>query len=138
MYKKITLITTILLFSLTLNAEYTNLERTKDMKIMEEAMSKIQKGLLTNNKKILAEGVDTLQMITRKVEPPVDVNSVLAQENTYKYKFSRKQGEKIIRFAGNIKKEMEAGNKHSASKDFVHVLDECISCHNKIRKWQTK
>jgi len=82
--------------------------------------------------------VNQLQQVTRKVEPPLESNSVLAQEDTYKYKFSRKEGEKIIRFAEDIRVDMNAGNKHSASKSFVKVLDECISCHNKIRKWQDK
>lgn len=137
MYIKI-IIGMMILFSLSLNAEYTDMERIKDMQTMEEAMSKIQKGLLVNDKKILLEGVTQLEDITRKVEPPLDTNSVLAHKNTYKYKFSRKQGEKIIKFAGDIKREMEAGNKHSASKGFVNVLDQCISCHNKIRKWQDR
>lgn len=59
-------------------------------------------------------------------------------KNTYKYKFSKKQGEKIIEFSEDIRKDMEAGNKHSASKGLVKVLNQCISCHNKIRKWQDK
>lgn len=128
----------ISLFSLTLHAEYTNTERIRDMKTMEEAMMKIQKGLLIDDRNILSKGVNQLQQVTRKVEPPLESNSVLAQEDTYKYKFSRKEGEKIIRFAEDIRVDMNAGNKHSASKSFVKVLDECISCHNKIRKWQDK
>ncbi len=128
----------ISLFSLTLHAEYTNTERIRDMKTMEEAMMKIQKGLLIDDRNILSKGVNQLQQVTRKVEPPLESNSILAQENTYKYKFSRKQGEKIIRFAEDIKVDMNAGNKHSASKSFVKVLDECISCHNKIRKWHDR
>jgi len=99
---------------------------------------KIQKGLLINDKNMLSKGVNQLQQVTRKVEPPIKEDSILAQENTYKYKFSRKQGEKIIKYAEDIKTDMNAGNKHSASKSFVKVLDECISCHNKIRKWQDK
>jgi len=138
MYKNIIAIGLIALFSLTLHAEYTDEERIRDMIAMEEGMMKIQKGLLTNNRHILSKGVNQLQQVTRKVEPPVDSNSILAQKNTYKYKFSRKQGEKIIQFAEDIKVEMNAGNKHSASKAFVKVLDECISCHNKIRKWQNR
>jgi len=138
MYKKIIAIGLIILFNLTLNAEYTDNERIRDMKTMEDAMMKIQKGLLTNDKNILSKGVNQLQQVTRKVEPPIEKNSILAQKNTYKYKFSRKQGEKIIHYAEDIKVEMNAGNKHSASKAFVKVLDECISCHNKIRKWQNR
>lgn len=138
MYKSMIAIGLMTLLSVTLNAEYTDIQRIKDMKVMEDAMVKIQKGLLTNDKNILSEGVDQLQEVTRKVEPPVDSNSVLAQKNTHKYKFSRKQGEKIIRHAEAIKTDMNAGNKHSASKSFVIVLDECISCHNKIRKWKDK
>ena len=138
MYKIIIAIGLVALFSLTLNAEYTDNERIRDMKTMEDAMMKIQKGLLTNDKNILSKGVNQLQQVTRKVEPPIEQNSILAQKNTYKYKFSRKQGEKIIQFAEDIKVDMNAGNKHSASKSFVKVLDECISCHNKIRKWQNR
>ncbi len=128
----------ISLFSLTLHAEYTDEERIKDMQKMEEAMVKIQKGLLINDRNMLSKGVNQLQQITRKVEPPINSNTVLAQKNTHKYKFSRKQGEKIIHFSEALRKDMDAGRKHSASKSFVKVLDECISCHNKIRKWQDK
>ena len=138
MHKNIIVIGLIILFSLTLHAEYTDEERIRDMKAMEEGMMKIQKGLLTNDRNILSKGVNQLQQVTRKVEPPINSNSILAQKDTYKYKFSRKQGEKIIHFAEDIKEQMNAGNKHSASKSFVKVLDECISCHNKIRKWQDK
>jgi len=138
MYKIIISIGLITLFSVTLNAEYTDVERIRDMKTMEDAMVRIQKGLLTNDRHILSKGVNQLQQVTRKVEPPIDSNSILAKENTHKYKFSRKQGEKIIQFAEDIRVDMDAGNKHSASKSFVKVLDECISCHNKIRKWQDK
>ncbi len=138
MYKIMIAIGLISLFSLTLHAEYTDEERIKDMQKMEEAMVKIQKGLLINDRNMLSKGVNQLQQITRKVEPPINSNTVLAQKNTHKYKFSRKQGEKIIQFAEDIRVDMDAGHKHSASKSFVKVLDECISCHNKIRKWQDK
>ncbi len=138
MHKNIITVGLILLFATTLNADYTDRERIRDMKTMEDAMVDIQKGLLINDKNMLSKGVNKLQQVTRKVEPPIKENSILAQENTYKYKFSRKQGEKIIQYAEDIKTDMNAGNKHSASKSFVKVLDECISCHNKIRKWQDK
>lgn len=138
MYKNIIAIGLIALFSLTLHAEYTDEERIRDMKAMEEGMMKIQKGLLINDRNILSKGVNQLQQVTRKVEPPIDSSNDLVQKYTYKYKFSRKQGEKIIRYAEDIKVDMNAGNKHSATKSFVKVLDECISCHNKIRKWQNR
>ncbi len=138
MYKSIIAIGLIALFSLTLNASYTDEERIRNMQSMEEAMMKIQKGLLINDKNMLSKGVNQLQQVTRKVEPPLNAKSVLKQKNTYKYKFSRKQGEKIIRDAEDIREQMNTGKKHSASKSFVKVLDECISCHNKIRKWQDK
>ena len=138
MHKKFIVLGLITLFGVTLQADYTDAERIRDMKTMEEAMVKIQKGLLTNDSNLLSKGVNQLQQVTHKVEPPLKSNSILAPQNTHQYKFSRKQGEKIIRFAEDIREDMDAGNKHSASKSFVKVLDECISCHNKIRKWQDK
>ncbi len=138
MYKNLVTIGLVSIFAITLNADYTNQKRIKDMKTMEESMVKIQKGLLMNDKNLLSKGVNQLQQVTRKVEPPLDKNSILEKKNTFKYKFSRKQGEKIIAYSEDIRKEMNAGNKHSASKSFVKVLNQCISCHNKIRKWQDK
>ena len=138
MYKNLVTIGLISLFAVTLNAEYTDKERIQDMNSMEEAMVKIQRGLLINDKNLLSKGVNQLQQVTHKVEPPLSENRILAKTNTHKYKFSRKQGEKIIAYSDEIRKEMNAGNKHSASKAFVKVLDQCISCHNKIRKWQDK
>ena len=138
MRKKMIMMSFVVLFSVALNATYTDEERIKDMQVMEEGMSKIQKGLLTNNKKVLNEGVDLVQEVTHKVEPPIDRDSVLSKKTTFKYKFSKKQGEKIIGFAEEIRIEMEKGNKHGASKGFVKVLDESIACHNKIRKWQDR
>ena len=107
------------------------------MKTMEVAIVDIQKGLLVNDKNLLSKGVNKLQQVTRKVEPHLS-DSVLAKKNTDRCKISRKQGEKIIDYSEEIRKEMNAGNKHSASKAFVKVLNQCISCHNKIRKWQDK
>jgi len=35
-----------------------------------------------------------------------------------------------------IKSSIEADRKHSASSSYTKVLGECISCHNKLRKWK--
>ena len=52
-------------------------------------------------------------------------------------RFAKRQAEYISKsIPGRIlKSNMKDGHKHGAIKNYTKVLKECISCHNKIRKW---
>jgi len=108
---------------------YDQTDRIKDMRTMEEAMSEIQKGILYNNQKMVLEGVESLKKASSNVE--------VAPKGSMDYSvvFAKKQSENIMKYAEKIKTNIEAGHKHGAAKNYSNVMTECVSCHNKIRKW---
>jgi len=127
--KKI-IISLLVLASMTLSLHaYSDADRIQDMQVMEIAMAKIQKGILYNNKEMVAKGVEKLKHASSKVE--------IAKKNDMDYsaKFAKNKASNIIKFADKVKSEMDAGRKHGATTNYTKVLNQCVSCHNKIRKW---
>lgn len=108
---------------------YDQTDRIKDMQSMENAMSQIQKGILYNNKKLVLQGIEILKDASMKVE------IAPKSELDYSTYFSKRQSANIRKFSDKIKQNIEAGHKHGAASNYTKVLDQCISCHNKIRKW---
>jgi crotonobetainyl-CoA:carnitine CoA-transferase CaiB-like acyl-CoA transferase len=109
---------------------YSNAERVTDMQAMEMAMAQIQKGILSNDDKMVVEGVDNLKKSTANVEvaPKGDMD--------YGPSFAKQQSKNIMKYADKIKSNIEDDRKHSATSNYTKVLNECISCHNKLRKWR--
>ena len=109
---------------------YSQEERVADMQAMEMAMAKIQKGILSNNDKMVVEGVDNLQKATANIEvaPKGDMD--------YGPSYAKQQSKNIMKYADKIKSNIEDDRKHSATSNYTNVLNECISCHNKLRKWR--
>ncbi len=108
---------------------YDQNDRQKDMQVMEASMSQIQKGILYNNKKIALQGIDNLKAASQNVEisPKAEMD--------YAPAFAKSQNKNILTYADKIKVAIEAGKKHNAADNYKKVLNQCISCHNKIRKW---
>ena len=96
---------------------------------MEVSMTEIQRGILYNNKAMVLKGVDSLKKTSRKVE----VSN--KDDMDYSASFAKKQGENIIRYADKLQANIEANQKHAATTNYTKVLNQCVSCHNKIRKW---
>ena len=115
---------------LTLSLQaYDQAERVQDMQTMEASMAQIQKGILYNNKKMVLQGVENLKQASSKVEvtPKSDMD--------YSAVFAKKQASNIRKFADKVKENIKVGHKHAAATNYTKVLNQCISCHNKIRKW---
>ena len=119
---------TVATVGLTLQA-YDQNDRRQDMQTMEAAMAQIQKGILYNNKKLALQGVENLKAASANVQiaPKGDLD--------YGPAFAKAQTKNIMAYADKLKADIEAGKKHGAAKNYTKVLDQCISCHNKIRKW---
>ena len=109
---------------------YSTSERVKDMQMMEMAMAKIQKGILSNNQLLVIAGADELKKSTASVEiaPKGDMD--------YGPAFAKRLSENIMKYADKIKTSIEANRKHGANSSYTKILGECISCHNKLRKWK--
>jgi cytochrome c556 len=108
---------------------YDQTNRIEDMQMMEISMAKIQKGILYNNNKIILQGVDGLKKASAKVEVTDKTDM------DYSSKFAKQKAENIMKFADKIRENATENHMHSASSNYTKVLNQCISCHNKIRKW---
>jgi len=128
MRKTILSLLTVSALTLTLQA-YDNTDRKIDMQAMEASMAQIQKGILYNNKKLVFQGVANLKQSSDTVEV------VQKSEMDYSPRFAKEQADDIMKLANEIQEKVEAGKKHSAASSYTKVLNKCITCHNKIRKW---
>ncbi len=108
---------------------YSQTQRIQDMQTMEVAMAKIQKGILYNNSKMILKGIENLQAASSKIE--------IAPKHSMDYSsvYAKKRAKNIIKFSKKIKSEIEANHKHGATDNYAKVLNQCVSCHNQIRKW---
>ncbi len=128
MKKTVTAIMVMSLLSISAYG-YSKEERVKDMQAMETAMAKIQKGILSNSKKMVVDGVDDLKKSSANVE--------VAPESFMDYSavYAKQQSKNILKYADKVKANIEENHKHGANSNYTKILDQCISCHNKIRKW---
>jgi len=115
----------LILGALTLSLQaYDQAERIQDMQTMEISMAEIQRGILYNNKKMVLKGVESLKKTSRKVEVSKK------DEMDYSAAFAKKQTA-----TEKLEASIEANQKHAATTNYTKVLNQCVSCHNKIRKW---
>ena len=128
MKKMLTSLFVLVSMTLSLYA-YNDSDRITDMQIMELSMAKIQKGILYNDKEMVMKGIENLKQASIKVEVEQE------QEMDYSAKYAKKQSENIIKYADKVKANIEANQKHAATTNYSKVLNQCVSCHNKIRKW---
>ena len=128
MKKVLGILLVMITMSMSLYA-YDQADRIKDMQAMESAMAEIQKGLLYNNKALVIEGVAKLKAAS------VNVEIVPKGAMDFSANFAKRQSQNIRDYSGKIETNMKDGHKHGAIKNYTKVLKECISCHNKIRKW---
>ena len=128
MKKVLSMLLMVSTMSMSLYA-YEQADRIKDMQTMEAAMATIQKGILYNNSKLVVEGVATLKEAASSVE--------VAPKSTMEFSgsFAKRKSDNIKKYADKIEENIKSGHKHGAARHYTNVLGECISCHNKIRKW---
>lgn len=111
-------------------------ERIAAMQEMEKAMATIQKGFLYNDLRIVEQGVKLLKEKSVHLEPPLRGDErLLVKEETYKYKFAQKQSHKMNIYADDIQKDFYNGEKKQAMYAYTKVLKQCMSCHDRIRRW---
>lgn len=111
---------------------YSQEERIKDMHTMAQALANVQKGILYNNRQLVHDGVESLKKASKNIQiaPKSDMD--------YSSTFAKSQAENIFRYATKVGTSMDEGKKHAALTNYTKVLNQCVSCHNKIRKWQNQ
>jgi len=113
---------------------YSQEERIKDMRTMEEGLRQMQKGFLYNNLQDIIKGAELLKKHTIKIEPPVADDADSFKRN-YAYDVTKREAKKIISLADSAVKNYKEHRSKQAMNDFTKILKQCMTCHARIRKW---
>jgi len=136
--KKI-LILVLILGTLSLSAnDEKQLELRKTMISFATAMELIQHGILYNNKEEMNKGAQLLKVNnTQLFKEHGDALAVHMPENPeFAKEFAKRTGKKIQDYADKMTSDL--GNRTAYSKMsalYSHILQECVGCHQKVRRW---
>jgi len=112
---------------------YSQEERIKDMRAMEDGLQQMQKGFLYNNLQDIQKGAELLKKHTAKIEPPVEGADEF--KRSYAYDLTKREAKKIIKLADEAVNEYKDHRARQAMNSFTKILKQCMTCHARIRKW---
>ncbi len=112
---------------------YSQEERIKDMRAMENGVQQMQKGFLYNNLQDIQKGAELLKKHTAKIEPPVEGDDEF--KRSYAYDLTRREAKKIIKLADDSVNDYKNHQPRQAMNNFTKILKQCMTCHARIRKW---
>ncbi len=113
---------------------YSQEDRIKDMRAMEEGTQQMQKGFLYNNLQDITQGAELLKKHAARIEPPVEKDADSFKRN-YAYDVTKREAKKIISLAESAVKNYKEHRSKQAMNDFTKILKQCMTCHARIRKW---
>ena len=124
--------------SLMQAAPYTKEDRIKDMRTMAKAMTTIQTGFFYNNPDIINDGATMLIDTIKNVEPPIE--EVNSKDPLEKYMNRKIQvTHKIVKYINKktrvLLERYQAGDPQQATQAYNKIMQKCMECHYKIRKW---
>jgi len=116
-------------------AEYSKEDRINDMRQMEMDMALIQKGFLYHDANLIKQGAINLKKTVSKVEPPKsDVDKLAPGFSSYKFKFGKKDADKIAKLSDKIIENFNNKRPNQATREYNTILKNCMACHVKLRK----
>ena len=136
--KKLTATIMILTLALSLNAtEYSKEDRLKDMRAMTKSMNYIQKTLIGKCKVCLNSGVMDLKTALRALDS-VDAEAYLPKDQAGAHKFATKTA-KNIKIYANAMQEAYENKEYFEAMDMYNLMQrQCVSCHLRVRDWDSK
>ncbi len=123
----------VLLSGFILAQEHFQLDRMKNMRDMEVAMSTIQKGFLYNNLNVVKNGVKDLKRTVSHTES--FIKEGVSKKGINNLIYAKKQTESITVLADEILLSFEKGDQYNAANGYLQVLSKCLSCHQTVRSW---
>jgi intracellular septation protein A len=129
----------ILISAVMLNAApYTKENRVSDMQTMAKAMGTIETGFFYNNQELINQGASTLIDTIKRVEPPIEE---VTEKNPLKKMMDRKiqMTDKIVKYINKrsrvLLERSQSGDMQQATQAYTKIMQKCMECHYKIRKW---
>jgi len=129
----------LVLGTLSLSAkEDKQLELRKTMISFATAMELIQHGILYNNKEEMHKGAQLLKINNMQLfKTHGDALAVHMPENPeFAKEFAKRTGKKIQDYADKMTSDLGSRTAYSKmSALYSHILQECVGCHQKVRRW---
>ncbi len=106
----------------------------KDMRTMLEAMEQIQRGGFYSSKEEMKAGVKKLQGTLKTLESE-DVKWILPKDQKYAYQFAQKSASMLRIYSDDMLHAIDEGKMDTALEDYSQLLNQCTSCHLRMRNW---
>lgn len=129
----------LILGTLSLQAKSEEqLELRKTMVSFATAMEIIQHGILYNNKEEMHKGAQLLMLNNMQLfkKHGDALAEHMPEDPEFAKAFAKRTGQKIQDYAEKMTKDL--GNRKAYSKMsaiYTHILQECVGCHQKVRRW---
>lgn len=130
-------ITAAILLTVTISATAADNQKSllqNDMRSMLSAMEMIQRGGFYKNKPGLKEGVRRLKEGLSSLRSS-DAKKYLPKDQAYADRFANKRADMIAMFADDIIVSIANDNWDDSLNDYQQILNQCTSCHLRIRSW---
>jgi len=137
-FKKSILVMLILSFTLLHAQKDEQLELRKTMISFASAMETIQHGILYNDKQEMLKGAQLLSLNNTKLfEKHGDALAFHMPENPeFAKKYAKRTSQKIQDYAHQMTTDLDDRKAYSKmSAIYTHILQECVGCHQKVRRW---
>lgn len=115
-------------------AEVKDQKMADDMKAMMNAMIDIQKSWFYENPRGIKKGVKHLEAHMDHLKK-ADAKGYLPKEQEYANKFAKKRADMIELYAEDLVASVEDGNDEDVLDNYTQIMNQCTSCHMRIRNW---
>lgn len=130
----LTFILTLTLASALNATEYTKKDRLEDMRSMTHALAQMQKTLVGQCKTCLYKGVEELTLALRALDS-VDAEDYLPKDQASAHRFATKTAKSIKVYTKAMVEAHEANDRFEAIDMYGLILNQCASCHMRVRDW---
>ena len=115
-------------------AEVKDKKMAEDMKAMMNAMIDIEKSWFYENPRGIKKGVkkliDNLEHMKK-----TDAKGYLPKDKEYANRFAKKRADMIELYAADLIDSIEAGEDQDVLDNYTQIMNQCTSCHMRIRNW---
>lgn len=107
---------------------------SQDMRTMLTAMEEIQRAGFYNDVDSMKKGVVKLKSGLQSLIT-TDAKAYLPDDQAYANKFAQKRARMIEMYANDLEESVKNNKLDEALVDYTQILNECTSCHIRIRNW---
>ena len=136
--KKVLAVLFMVSFTLLQAKGEDKLELQKTMISFASAMEIIQHGILYSDKQEMLKGAQLLKLTNAELfKQHGDAIALhMPKDPEFAKKFARRTSQKIQDYADKMTQNLDDRKAYSKmSAIYTHILQECVGCHQKIRRW---